>query len=61
MIARTMRLLTVLQEITVALDRERLRVMVAGQSDRVGNSSSGRAVELPVNYVVEFGEKFKQH
>jgi hypothetical protein len=45
----------------VALDRERLRVTVAGQSDRVGNSSSGRAVEKPVNYVVEFSEKFKQH
>jgi hypothetical protein len=56
-----MRLLTVLQEITVALERERLRVTVTGQSERTVNSSSERAVEEPGNYVVEFSEKFKQH
>ncbi len=32
---------------------------VTGQSERAGNSSSERAVEVPVDYVVEFGEKFK--
>lgn len=59
MIARTMRLLTVLQEITLALERERLRVTVTGQSEREVNISSERAVEMPVNYVLEFSEKFK--
>ena len=43
----------------MALERERMRVTVNGQSERIVNSSSERAVEMPVNYVVEFSQKFK--
>ncbi len=50
-IARTMRLLTVLQEITLALEREKMRVAGNGQSDRSG--------EIPVEYGGEFMQKFK--